>query len=288
MSSDAENKFLIQDEYNIDLLLVERKIDYHKFAESRKQGNIEKWDEISYVSQHPFFLHSFLMSLKVEHKLRVIKELNKLSFMDIKYLSFGGSIHGFFNYDPEQSGNKEYTTQRARLAITLDIPIVFLLMDHPTINERKSYDFLEYRELAEKITFKELSSKIKRPEQRVITPFKLEKDSVEDRLCDFLGDNVFCRLDLHKTFYVLELHPKSVLDLDLITVLKIMENLDHKVTRVVSYIPYLRDSTKLCLIGPYIEEQIRDANMYSDELIKTMNGMQLFPTDFNINLIVPY
>jgi hypothetical protein len=288
MSSDAKNKFLIQDEYNIDLLLVERKIDYHKFAESRKQGDIEKWDEISYVSQHPFFLHSFLMSLKVEHKLRVIKELNKLSFKDIKYLSFGGSIHGFFNYDPEQSGDREYTTQRARLAITLDIPIVFLLMDHPSMDERKSYEFLEYRELGEKVTFKELSSKIKRPEQRVITPFKLEIVSVEDILCDFLGENVFCRLDLHKTFYVMELHPRSGLDVDLNTIRKIMEILDQKVTSVVSYVPHLRDSLKLCLIGPYIEEQMRDANMYSDELIKTMNGMQLFPIDFNLNLIVPY
>ena len=288
MSGEAKNKFLIQDEYNIDLLLVEGQIDYHEFTKCRKQGDIERWDEISYVSQHPFFLRSFLMSLKVEHKLRVIKELNKLSFKDIKYLSFGGSIHSFFNYDPEQSGNREYTTQRARLAITLDIPIVFLLIDHPTIDERRSYEFLEYRELGEKITFKELGSKIKRPEQRIITPFKLVKDSVENGMNDFLGGNVFCRLDLRKTFYVMELHPRSSLDVDLITIRKLMKSLDHKVTHVISYIPHLRDSTKLCLIGPYIEEQIRDANMYSDELIKTMNGMQLFPTDFNLNLIVPY
>lgn len=287
MSGKAKNKFLIHDEYYLDLLLVEGKINYDEFVESRKQGKTEKWDEVSYVSQHPFFLHSFLMRLKVENKLRVFKELNNLSFDAIKKLGFGGSSHDFFKYDPAQLGVREYTTQRARLAVILDIPIVFLLIDYPSIEERNSYDFMEYRELGEKITFKKLSNIINRPKQRVITPYILEKNSSEVKRCNFFGENVFCRIDLHKSFFIVELYPRSGLDVDVITVCKIMENLDHKVTRVVSYVPYLRDSPKLCLIGTYIEEQIRDANMYADELMRTMNGMQLFPIDFNLDLIVP-
>jgi hypothetical protein len=287
MSGKAKNKFLIQDEYYIDLLLVEGKINYNEFVESRKQGETEKWDEVSYVSQHPFFLHSFLLSLKVEHKLRVFKEMNKLSFRDIKNLGFGGSIHDFFIYDPKQYEDREYVTQRARLAIILDIPIVFLLRDYPSIAEQNTYNFMEYWELGEKISFKNLSNKIKQPKQRVITPCILEKKSSEDKRCNFFSENIFCRIDLHKTFYVVELHPRSGLDVDVITIRRIIEDFDHKVNRVVSYAPHLRDSLKICLIGPYNEVQSRDADMYSDELIRIKNGTQLFPIDFNLDLIVP-
>ncbi len=282
-----KNKPTIRHEYNTDLLFAERKINYNKFVEIRNDGEHEKWDEISYVAQSPFFLHSLLMNLKVEHKLRVFKELNEFSFEDIKKLGFGGSIHSFFKFDPEQIRDRSLTEKRARLAIVLDIPVVFTLKDYPTTEERFSYNFIEYREFSETISFYDLKNRIKRPRERAISTYRFEKSFKKDELYNLLTETVFCRLDLRKSFFVIELHPRSVLDIDLSAVRKMIEIFDHQVIRVIAYIPPLRDSYKVCLIGTYIKEQQSEANNYAEEILLKKEGVQLAPVNFNLDLIIP-
>lgn len=241
---------------------------------------------MKYIALHPIFLTSFLLGLSVERRLRAVKDLHGYSFKELKTLGkFGGSFHNFFKSRYGYSEDRMFSEQRCRLAITLDIPIVFLLKDKPTFLQRKQYDFMEYHEIAKKITFSELNNILVRPIQREVTAYKIEikKDTPFYGVADISEIN--CRVDLHKTFFSIEFHLQSQLDVDLYFINKIVEKLNYKIFRIILTEPLLRDTFKLSIICTYIEEQKEDAKKFSEHLINMNKGVLLFP--YNFDFVVP-
>lgn len=287
MPEKKENIIQIREDYNTDLKFAEGKINYEVFAKKRQEDKKEQWNEIRYVASNPFLLHTLLKNLKVEHRLRAFKRLNEYTFEDIKQLGFGGSIHMFFKYAPGNLKDRGFTANRARLATILDIPIVFALMDKPTPEDRIQYNFMEYRELGERVSFKKLKDKIVRPERREISSFILESSTNEIDLFVYFNETLFCRVDLRKTFFVVELHLQSCLSIEIQAINRLVEYFDNRISYVILSSPVLRDSFKLSLIGTYIKEQQVDANKFSDNLIKIGNGKQLYPYNFYFDNIIP-
>ena len=288
MPDKKENFKKIERDYYTDLAFAERKINSEEFERRHKWGNNEKWDEMKYIALHPVFLLSFLKLLKVEERLRAVKDLNEYSFEDLKSLGkFGGSLTNFFKTQYGYTEDRKLTEQRARLAITLDMPIVYLLKEKPNFVQRKQYDFMEYHEIAKKITFSELNNILVRPIQREVIAYKIEinKDSPFYGISDVSEIN--CRVDLHKTFFSIEFHLHSLLDVDLYFINKIVEKINYKIFRIILTKPLLRDTFKLSIICTYIEEQKEDAKEFSEHLININKGELVFPNNYDFNKVVP-
>ena len=288
MPDKKENFKKIERDYYTDLAFAKRKINSEEFERRHKWGNNEKWDEMKYIALHPVFLLSFLKLLKVEERLRAVKDLNEYSFDDLKSLGkFGGSLTNFFKTQYGYTEDRMLTEQRARLAITLDMPIVYLLKEKPNFLQRKQYDFMEYHEIAKKITFSELNNILVRPIQREVIAYKIEinKDSPFYGISDVSEIN--CRVDLHKTFYSIEFHLHSLLDVDLYFINKIVEKINYKIFRIILTKPLLRDTFKLSIICTYIEEQKEDAKEFSEHLINMNKGELVFPNNYDFNKVVP-
>lgn len=288
MPDKKENFKKIERDYYTDLAFAKRKINSEEFERRHKWGNNEKWDEMKYIALHPVFLLSFLKLLKVEERLRAVKDLNEYSFKDLKSLGkFGGSLTNFFKTQYGYTEDRKLTEQRARLAITLDMPIVYLLKEKPNFLQRKQYDFMEYHEIAKKITFSELNNILVRPIQREVIAYKIEinKDSPFYGISDVSEIN--CRVDLHKTFYSIEFHLHSLLDVDLYFINKIVEKINYKIFRIILTKPLLRDTFKLSIICTYIEEQKEDAKEFSEHLINMNKGELVFPNNYDFNKVVP-
>jgi len=288
MPDKKENFKKIERDYYTDLAFAEKKINSEEFERRHKWGNNEKWDEMKYIALHPVFLLSFLKLLKVEERLRAVKDLNEYSFEDLKSLGkFGGSLTNFFKTQYGYTEDRKLTEQRARLAITLDMPIVYLLKEKPNFVQRKQYDFMEYHEIAKKITFSELNNILVRPIQREVIAYKIEinKDSPFYGISDVSEIN--CRVDLHKTFFSIEFHLHSLLDVDLYFINKIVEKINYKIFRIILTKPLLRDTFKLSIICTYIEEQKEDAKEFSEHLININKGELVFPNNYDFNKVVP-
>ncbi|MER2078539.1 hypothetical protein [Psychrobacillus psychrotolerans] len=288
MPDKKENMKKIERDYYTDLAFAERKINIEEFERRHKWGNNEKWDEVKYIAFNHFFLTSFLIELNVEPRLRAVKDFYGYSFEDLKSLGkFGGSVHKFFMNQHDYTEDRKLTEQRARLAITLDIPIVYILKDHPTSSQRKQYDYMEYHEIAKTITFSELNNTLVRPDKREIISYKIL--ITEDT--PFYGlssdSEINCRVDLHKTFFSIELYLPSHLDVNLYSINKIVEKLNYKIFRIILSTPLLRDTFKLSIICTYIEEQKEEAKNFSEHLINMNKGVLLFPSNYDFNKVVP-
>lgn len=239
------------------------------------------------LAKYTFFLHSLLINLKVKDRIRAVLNLNGFSFRDVERVGgFGGSI---LSNLLKSDSNRIFKESTARVAIVLDIPIVFMLRDKPSYLERQQYDYLEFRELGEKISFAELQGTLIRPKSRGIFPYEIqfEKDvNLPKEIQDLFQ---FCRVDLQKTFYSVEFYIKSYLDIDVKLVEMLVRMFGCKVYRVIISTPILRDTYKLSIIGSYIEEQYKDAEKFADELLKYYHGTQLYPDyfDFEIESVVP-
>jgi hypothetical protein len=288
MPDKKENMNKIKDDYYTDLAFAEKKINSEEFERRHKWGNNEKWDEVKYIAFNPIFLNSFLSELSVEKRLRAVKDSYGYSFNELKSLGkFGGSFHNFFKNQHDYTEDRKLTEQRARLAITLDIPIVYILKDHPTSLHRVQYDYMEYHEIAKTITFSELNNILVRPEKREIIAYKI----VNNKDTSFLGlssvSEINCRVDLHKTFFSIEFYLPSRLDVKLYSINKIVEKLNYKIFRIILSTPLLRDAFKLSIICIYIDEQKEDAKNFSEYLIKINNGVLLFPYNYDFENVVP-
>ncbi|GGA40589.1 hypothetical protein [Psychrobacillus lasiicapitis] len=289
MPDKKVNKLKIKSDYYTDLAFTERKINIAEFERKHKWGNNEKWEEMKYIASTPFFLHSFLTSLNVEQRLRAVKDLYGYSFKELKGLGkFGGSVHKFFKNQQGYTGDKMLTEQRARLAITLDIPIIYILKDKPTFIQREQYNYLEYHEIAKTITFSELNNILVRPIQREISAYKIEINKDNPFYCGSALSQINCRVDLHKTFFSIEFYLHSRLDVDLYSINRIVEKFDYKIFRIIISTALLRDTYKLSLICTYIEEQKEDAKNFSEKLIRINNGTVLFPYNYDFEKVVPF
>lgn len=286
MPDKKENKIKIAKSYYTDIALTERKITKDEFERRHKWGDREKWDEMKYIALNPFLLHSFLLNLNVQQRLRAVKDMYGYSYGDIRKIGhFGGSVHKIFT---DENEDRNLSVLRAKLAIVLDIPIVFILLDKPTSKERKDYNYMEYHEYAKKIiTLLELKNLLNRPVYREILAFKM-KISEGHPFYEKMGNvNLNCRIDLRKTFFSIEFHLFSYLDVDLYSINKIVEKFDNKISQVVITNPLLRDTFKLSLIGSFTKVQQEDAKNFTEYLINGNNGKVLYPYDFNFEKVVP-
>lgn len=198
MPDKKENLIKIKNDYSIDLLFAEGKINLDQFKKRRSLEKRERWDEVKYIASNPLFLRSFLSKLSKDIRLQVIRALYGYSYKDIEHIGqFGGSISNHFQSKLKKKGTTEI---KARLAITLDLPFVFILEDNPSDAERRSYDFIEYQEFGEKVSFEKLKDIIVRPSGRTISGFRIEHEIGSNVLFQGLNNNLNCRVDLHQTF----------------------------------------------------------------------------------------
>lgn len=286
MPENKKNLIQIKRKYNADLAIVEGKINHNEFVIQHQVGDKNEWFEIDYVAAHPFFLHSLLLNLKVEDRIRAVLRLNGFSFRDVERVGrFGGSI--LFKFLNEE--DRKLNESSARIALVLDMPIIFALRDEPTSNERKQYEYLEFQEYGSKISFDELKRTLIRPKTRGIFAYQVElgKDIYNANIIHKLFR--FCRVDLQKTFFSVEFYFNSSLNIDVDLVKTIVEMFDSRIYRVILSTPVLRDTFKLSVIGTYIEEQHKDAEKFAKRLLEYYKGTQLFPYNFvfDIENVVP-
>lgn len=281
MPDKTENLIAIKQDYYTDLLFAEGKITYDEFIKRRTTGPDGEWKEMKYVGEKPFFLNAFLFRLTVENRLRAIKDLYGYDFEYIKIISeFGGSISNHFMFQRKLKDDRLFNKTKARLAITLDIPVVFLIRDSPTFAERCKYNNMEYEELGERVSFEGLRKNISRPTtKRSILPFIIENRNNTLDIFEGLYNGLVCRVDLQKTFYVIEFYLQSFVDVGFETIQRLITYFDINVYRVIVSDALLRDTKKISLIGTYVKAQQMDANIFSNDLIIKWNGQQLYPID---------
>lgn len=288
MPDKKENLIKIRQDYNIDLLFAEGKITLEEFLKKRSLGPYERWREMRYVAANPFFLRSFLLKLPVELRLQAVRALYGYSSKYHKNLGeFGGSISEHFRYETGILEDRKFTTQKARLAISLDIPLVYILRDNPTDIERQHYDVMEYMEIGEKVSFKELRGVLKRPSQRKISCYIIKDEIPNNDLLKSSNNNLICRVDLHKTFFVVEFYLESYVSIDIQSIQWLIAYFEKEVCKVILSTPLLRDTKKLSLIGVYIKEQQSNAIEFSDYLINNWSGEQLYPSNYKFENSVP-
>lgn len=285
--SKQRNLIKIKHDFKIDQLFAEGKITLEEFLKKRSLGPYERWNEMSYIAAHPFLLRSFLLKLPVELRLQAIRSLyGYTSKYHEKLGEFGGSLSNHFKYDVGLDRKIEYTTLKARIAVSLDIPLVYVLKDQPTKYELEHYDFVEYFEIGEEISLVDLKSIISRPSERRISCYIIKMDIPSFGLLPYSSDYLFCRVDLHKTFFVVEFYLQKYTNTDIASIFKLVGYFDN-VCRVVVSTPLLRDSRKLSIIGTYIAEQQAEAIKYSDYLIRSWSGEQLYPYEINFEDNIP-
>ena len=285
MPENKGNILKIKQKYNADLAFVEGKITYKEFVRRHTFGAKDEWDEARYVASHPQLFHSLLVNLKVEHRLKLLFYLHGYTYNEIKLVGgFGGSITNMFKYDPNNVENREYKVLAARVAIVLDVPVIYMLRDSPSYSERRKYEYLEFDELAKTVTFEEVHETLIRPKSRGIFPYKVEFNWDSDLSRKMQGVFENCRVDLHKTFYSVEFYINSFLDIDMNLVETFIKMFDSSVYRVILSTPILRDTYKLSIIGTYIEEQYKDAEKFAERLLGYFNGKQLFPYNFEFDI----
>ena len=288
MADKKENLIKIKQDYNTDLLFAEGKINLEQFLKRRSIEEHERWDEIKYMASKPLYLRSFLSKLPVEIRLTVVRVLYGYSFPEFKKPNqFGGSITDHFKYDKGILEDRDFTRLKARLAIALDMPLAYILKDNPTDTERRHYDFLEYQEFGKRISLEELKDLIVRPSGRLISGYRIESEIDNNVLFKSLNNNLICRVDLHKTFFVVEFHIQSYIGIDIQDIQSLVDYFDNKICRVILSTPLLRESKKLSLIGTYINEQQSKAVEFSNYLISNWDGQQLYPDDFKFEDCVP-
>ena len=288
MPDKKENLIKIKQDYNIDLLFAEGKITLEEFLKKRSLGPYERWREMRYVAANPLFLRSFLLKLPVELRLQAVRALYDYSSKYHKNLGeFGGSISEHFRYEPGILEDRKFTTQKARLAISLDIPLVYILRDNPTEIERQHYDVMEYLEIGEKVSFEELGSVLKRPSKRKISCYIIKDEIPNNNLLKSSNNNLICRVDLHKTFFVVEFYLESYVSIDIQSIQWLIAYFEKEVCKVILSTPLLRDTKKLSLIGVYIKEQQSNAIEFSDYLMNNWSGEQLFPANYEFENSVP-
>lgn len=279
--SNKRNLIKIKHDFKIDQLFAEGEINLEEFLKKRSVGPYERWDEMSYIAAHPYLLRSFLIKLPVELRLRAVRSLYGYSSKyHVKLGEFGGSISKHFKYDFDLDRKIEYTTTKDRIAVSLDIPLVYVLKDQPTKYELKHYDFMEYFGIGEEISMGDLKNVISRPPDRKISCYIITEDIPSFSSLPYSIDYLICRVDLHKTFYVLEFYLQEYTNTDIPSILKLVKCFDN-VCRVITSTPLLRDSKKLSVIGTYITEQQAEAIRYSNYLIRSWGGEQLYPYGIN-------
>ncbi|MDN4607959.1 hypothetical protein [Sporosarcina highlanderae] len=287
MPENNHNLIQIRQKYNADLAFVEGKINYNEFESRHQVGEKSEWFEINYVAYHSFFLHSLLLNLKVEDRIRAVLKLNGFSRRSAESAGgFGGStISNLLNEE-----DRVFTESRAKIALFLDIPIIYLLKDKPTYNETMQYEYLEFQQYGRKISFDEMKRTLTRPQKRSIIAYHLELVDNDVNEANQIHELLrFCRVDLQKTYYSVEFYFNSSMHIDISFINTIIKMFDDRVYRVILSNPILRDSFKLSIIGVYIEEQHKDAKNFAEKLLKYDNGVLLFPYnfDFKIDNVVP-
>lgn len=300
-----ENLIQIKKQYDADLAFTEGKFTKDEFEREHRKGSREEWIEIPYVSKSLFFLESLLKMLPIAQRLIAVKDMYGYSYNDIRKIGgFGGSIHQFFKYEHKKSETvanknddrlketnehtdelKEPSFQRARLSIILDIPFVYVLKDKPNHLDIVNFYGLEFKLAGQTLLFHKIPEQIFSPIKRSIKAYKVENRMGHTVLFPSENEWVYMRLDLRKEFYTVEFYLRTHLDIDLVTInriVKFFKSHSHNICVIISR-PLLSDSFKISIVATYIKEQKLAAQIHQDELLQKFNGSVLYPYNFNFN-----
>lgn len=257
------------------------------FIEDRYKENKKQWKEMPIFGTSFIALQALLLSIPIELRIIALKDYYNYSYDKIREIGgFGGSIQRLTNrrLKPRKESDgvelKIPNVLRARLAIVLDIPIVFLLTDYPSLKDRKKYDFLEYRLVGEVIDFDKLSEFIMPPSQRKIKPFKLENTFNGVLESHNLYERLNIRVDLRESIFIVDFHLSSILEFDYVVIKKILHSFkkaNKNIVRVILSRALLRDTFKLSFIGSYRLENRDDAIKYGDYVVTILKGEILYP-----------
>jgi hypothetical protein len=270
----------IEERYIKDYEFLNGEINNKEFIDDRIKEIRQKWVEMPLFGASISDLEALLIKLPINLRLIALKDYYEYRYSDVRELGHfgGGSIERYFK-NLEEDINMPSDVM-ARLAIVLDIPIVFIMIGLPSLEDRKNYEFFEYRLIGKVIRFNDLIDYIKRPQIREITPYKLE-NTFKDSL-DFIisNDHLNIRVDLRKSFFIIEFYLKSRLDFNNNMLKKMIDSFksgNKKLITVVETRALLRDTFKLSFIGCYKLEEKDIAINYRDYLVSIQNGEILYP-----------
>lgn len=263
------------DKLEFDKMFSKGEINLDDFDKKHATGEKENWVEIIELISNPILFNNLLLKLPAPKRLQVLREVQGLSFNDIKKIGIGGSINRYFisKYSDSFNMNRSHP----KLAIILDIPLTFLIVDRPIytgMDNFNEYNFLD--KANKKISGEDLAGKVlKNVGYRDITGYTM-KNHIGKKGKIFFNENdfLFVRCDKHSNgIFLVEFYLHPISEINFNSFKEFASYFGGRIKEVLYTDSILRPHKKLILVGywndkndpnklnEFINNQIKYKNM---------------------------